>query len=159
VTTARFLRVLLLAAVSLALTSGLAVASGGPVYTGGSTPYLHRMHMQITLYLEPGHRAGWEADIEGPCPDGSEMGRAIGTTTSLYEPKLQLQDGWFKLHRVHTDQTSDIHYRYTVKGHRTRTGFAGTLNYVETDNYYLYDATTCGSGLLHWTAHRYVRTW
>jgi hypothetical protein len=148
------LRILPLALVGLALATGLASASGGITYSGGSTPYLHRMHMQIYLYPQPRRRAEWEADIYGPCPDGSQMGRSIGTPTSLNEPKLRLRHGRFKLHRAHTDQTFDGHYSYTLKGHRTTSGFTGTLVYVETDNYYLYDATSCSSGLLYWTAHR-----
>jgi hypothetical protein len=49
----------------------------------------------------------------------------------------------------------DVHYTYTLQGHRTPDGFAGTLNYVEIDGYYLPppQPQTCASTLLHWTAH------
>jgi hypothetical protein len=147
-------RLTALTAIGLALTTGLASGGSEPIFTGGSTQYLHQMRMQIYLYLQPHHRAEWEANIEGPCPDGSEMGRSIGTPTSVYEPKLRLRAGRFRLHRVQTVQTTDIHYEYTLEGRRTRVGFAGTLNYVETDGYYLFGPTTCSSGVLHWTAHR-----
>ncbi len=140
-----FLRLMLVAALGLALTSGLASAGGKPTYTGASPKATHRM--QIGLYLSRPRRAEWVVYMYTPC-----MHRSIGTDQ---EPILRLRHGRFSLHRVHTNQLSDIHYHYLLKGHRTPNGFAGTLNYVEIDGYHLPppQPKTCPSTLLHWTAH------
>jgi hypothetical protein len=50
-------------------------------------------------------------------------------------------------------RTTDIHYQYTLVGHRIRGGFAGSLRYVEIDGYGLPQSTVCASTLLSWTAH------
>jgi hypothetical protein len=146
------LRLVVLATMWLAFASGIALASAGTAYTGGSPKATHEM--QIYLYLRPHHRAEWRVDIEGPCSKGSKMGRSIGTDVSIREPVLHLRHGRFMLHRSNTVETTGIHYRYMLRGHRIGAGFAGTLRYVEQDGIYSPNAETCDSTLLHWTAHR-----
>jgi hypothetical protein len=140
-------RVVLLAAVALSLSNGLADAGGGSIYTGGSPKA--RRQMQIYLDLLADHRAKWDVNMETPC-----MGRAIGTGSRPTEPLLRLLDGRFRLHRSKTVKASSVHYSYTLEGHRITDGFAGTLQYVERDGIFTPRPTTCASTLLHWTAHR-----
>jgi hypothetical protein len=145
-------RVAFVATLGLALSGGVAFSSGGVTYTGGSPKASHVM--QIYLYLQPDHRAQWDIDIRGPCSQGSELGRAIGTGTSVHEPLLHLRLGRFRLQRSNTVQTTDIHYSYTLTGKRVTGGFAGTLRYVEHVGIGLPNPGTCDSTLLHWTARR-----
>jgi hypothetical protein len=147
-----FARLMLLATLGLILLSGPALASSGVVYSGGSAKATHQI--QIYLYLRPHHRAEWRAGIEGPCSQGSQMNRGIGTNVRPTEPLLRLRDGRFKLHRAKTVSISDLRYWYALRGHRTAHGFAGTLHYLEEDGIGFPNPQTCDSTILHWTARR-----
>lgn len=155
------LRLVLLAVIGFSLASGVALASGGRIYSGGSAQVPRAMEMQITLYLQTGHRAKWDVSVDGPCKGGGYLGRGIGTGSGDGDPRLRLRDGRFVLHRnvILPNTGMGIHYWYTLTGHRTAGGFAGSFRYVEHDGIYSPQPTSCDSTLLRWTAHRYVRTW
>lgn len=143
-----FYRALITAAV------GLALSTGGAIYAGGSPKGTHWMQINIKL-LRDGRHAISDVNVLGPCNDGSQLGRTIGTTTSQpREPLLRLRHGRFKLHRGAVNETTGISYVYTLTGHRIRRGFAGTLRYVEHDATSDGHTSTCDSTLLPWEARQ-----
>jgi len=65
--------------------------------------------MQISFMLaRDGRRANWDVNVYGPCSDGSQLGRTIGTQVQPPEPLLRIRDGRFALHHSASVETTGI---------------------------------------------------
>lgn len=127
-----------------------ALAAGSRVYTGGSRKANRYMDIQLQV-LPGGTRANWRIDVFGPCTEHERLARTIGTDAGATppDPRLQINDGRFVLHRHARDPLSNLNFTYTLTGHAVPGGFVGTLHYAESNGPY-----RCDSHLLHWRAHR-----
>ena len=110
--------------------------------------------MSIDLKVLPGGtRARWTIGVSAPCSQPSDgMGVGFGTEDQPPDPLLRIRNGRFSLSR-HGVTSIGTYWSYTLLGHTTRSGFAGTLHYIQRWRGGP-PTVRCDSHVLHWTATR-----
>lgn len=127
------MRFLLAAAAGLAFLLPTGIASGGG----------WRLDARVTLVVAPSGPVKWHVRLAGICKGGDRIDRLIGTNARPAAPSLHLHGGRFRL--VRSVATRTLHYRYTLTGHRTGKGYAGTFRYTD---------RRCDSMLMPWTVQK-----
>jgi hypothetical protein len=135
-----------------AVCAGVTAAAVRPGYYASRVGVQHKREAYLDLQvLRGGRRADWNATVFGPC-SVSEYGIGISFGTNVQPPErpLQIRNGRFARSR-HGVSSTGTHWAYTLLGHPSGHGFAGTVRYTQA----FQNGSThvhCDSGIIAWNA-------